>query len=174
MLHIICNGKPVQLPDGIGLQDAANQLQPTASVTIRNGFQTSENCILADGDSITLIEKGVLPPREVLEHMMAARHSPKVHETVRRARVGIAGLGGLGSNIAAMLARTGVGQLVLADFDIVEPSNLNRQNYFVSHLGQYKTEATASLIHQINPFISVETHNVRITAENAMDPVCRL
>ena len=57
MLHIICNGKPVQLPDGIGLQDAANQLQPTASVTIRNGFQTSENCILADGDSITLIEK---------------------------------------------------------------------------------------------------------------------
>ena len=95
MLHIICNGKPVQLPDGIGLQDAANQLQPTASVTIRNGFQTSENCILADGDSITLIEKGVLPPRDVLEHMMAARHSPKVHETVRRARVGIAGLGGL-------------------------------------------------------------------------------
>lgn len=73
MLHIICNGKPVQLPDGIGLQDAANQLQPTASVTIRNGFQTSENCILADGDSITLIEKGVLPPRDVLEHMMAAR-----------------------------------------------------------------------------------------------------
>ena len=137
MLHIICNGEPVQLPDGIGLQDAANQLQPTASVTIRNGFQTSENCILADGDSITLIEKGVLPPRDVLEHMMAARHSPKVHETVRRARVGIAGLGGLGSNIAAMLARTGVGQLVLADFDIVEPSNLNRQNYFVSHLGQY-------------------------------------
>ena len=124
---------------------------------------------IADGDSITLIEKGVLPPRDVLEHMMAARHSPKVHETVRRARVGIAGLGGLGSNIAAMLARTGVGQLVLADFDIVEPSNLNRQNYFVSHLGQYKTEATASLIHQINPFISVETHNVRITAENAMD-----
>lgn len=169
MLHIICNGKPVQLPDGIGLQDAANQLQPTASVTIRNGFQTSENCVLADGDSITLIEKGVLPPRDVLEHMMAARHSPKVHETVRRARVGIAGLGGLGSNIASMLARTGVGQLVLADFDIVEPSNLNRQNYFVSHLGQYKTEATASLIHQINPFISVETHNVRITAENAMD-----
>lgn len=47
MLHIICNGKPVQLPDGIGLQDAANQLQPTASVTIRNGFQTSEKLYLS-------------------------------------------------------------------------------------------------------------------------------
>lgn len=166
---ITCNGKPVEIPDGALFQDTARALVPAASVTIRNGFQTSENCPLADGDSITLIEKGVMPPQDVLEHMMAARHSPKVHETVRRARVGIAGLGGLGSNIAAMLARLGVGQLVLADFDVVEPSNLNRQNYFVSHLGQNKTDATASLIHEINPFISVETHTVRVTADNACE-----
>ncbi len=168
MLHLTYNGNPYTAPDGTCLQQLARQLMPSASVVIRNGFQTNEDCPLADGDSITLIEKGVMPPRDVLEHMMAARHSPKVHETVRRARVGIAGLGGLGSNIAAMLARTGVGHLVLADFDVVEPSNLNRQNYFVSHLGKNKTDATRELISQINPFITVETHTVRIDETNAM------
>ena len=62
--------------------------------------------------------------------MMAARHTPFVHERVKSAKVGIAGLGGLGSNIAVMLARTGIGELVLADFDLVEPSNLNRPALF--------------------------------------------
>lgn len=169
MIRVTCNGRPADLPDGITLRRAAAQLAPAASVLIRNGFQTDEDVPLRDGDSITLIEKGVLPPRDVLEHMMAARHSPRVHEAVRRARVGIAGLGGLGSNIAAMLARTGVGQLVLADFDTVEPSNLNRQNYDVSHLGQNKTDATASVIRRINPFLTVETHTVRVTADNALE-----
>ena len=65
--------------------------------------------------------------RDRLESLMAARHTPKVHEKVKKARVAVCGLGGLGSNIAVMLARTGVGYLKLIDFDIVEPSNLNRQ-----------------------------------------------
>lgn len=168
-MTITCNGKPLVLEDGARLQQTAHALMPSASVVIRNGFQTNEDVLLEDGDSITLIEKGVLPPQEVLEHMMAARYSPHVHETVKRACVGIAGLGGLGSNIAAMLARTGVGHLILADFDVVEPSNLNRQNYYVSHLGMHKTDATADIIRQINPFIEVETHTVRITEDNAAD-----
>lgn len=104
---------------------------------------------------------------EMLQQKMAARHSPGVHERMKRSIVGIAGLGGLGSNIAAMLARMGVGHLVLADFDVVEPGNLNRQNYFVSQLGKYKTEATAEQLLQINPFITVEFHTVRVDEQNA-------
>lgn len=169
MKTITCNGKPLEIANDAHLQQLAHALMPTASVVIRNGFQTNEDILLEDGDSITLIEPGILPPQDVLEHMMSARHSPHVHETVRRACVGVAGLGGLGSNIAAMLARTGVGHLILADFDIVEPSNLNRQNYYVSHLGMYKTDATADIIRQINPFITVETHTIRITEDNAWD-----
>lgn len=187
MLHLTCNGKQLELPDGARLQAAAQQIMPAASVIIRNGFQTNDDCALCNGDNIVLIEKGVMPPHDVLESMMAARHSPKVHDAVRQARVGIAGLGGLGSHIAAMLARTGVGHLVLADYDVVEPSNLNRQNYFISHLGQNKTDATKSLIQQINPFLTVEAHHVYITAANAAalfhgcsvvceafdDPICK-
>ena len=85
------------------------------------------------------------------------------------ATVGIAGLGGLGSNIAAMLARAGVGRLVVADFDVVEKSNLNRQNYFVSQVGMAKTEATVRMIAQINPDCEVAAHRVRITAENTAE-----
>jgi len=85
------------------------------------------------------------------------------------ATVGIAGLGGLGSNIAAMLARAGVGRLVVADFDVVEQSNLNRQNYFVSHIGTPKTEATKWMLTQTNPSCVVEAHTVRITADNVAD-----
>lgn len=167
MLHITFNGKPLQVSDGAGLRQTVQKFFPAASVVILNGFQTNDDFILHESDSVTAIEKGVMPPQDVLEHMMAARHSPHVHEAVKRACVGIAGLGGLGSNIAAMLARTGVGHLILVDFDTVEPSNLNRQNYFISHLGMYKTDATAQLLHQINPFITVETHTVRIDENNA-------
>lgn len=104
-----------------------------------------------------------------LEKQMAARHCTGVHERMKQSCVGIAGLGGLGSNIAAMLARMGVGRLVLADFDVVEPSNLNRQNYFVSQLGRYKTEATAEQLRQINPFVTLEPHTVRVDEHNASE-----
>lgn len=167
MLHLTYNGKPLTTADGTCLRQIVRRILPSASVVILNGFQTEDNCVLHEGDNITLIEKGVMPQRDVLEHMMAARHSPKVHSAVKRARVGIAGLGGLGSNIAAMLARTGVGHLLLVDFDTVEPSNLNRQNYFISHLGQPKTQATAQQIAQINPFITTELHTVRVDETNA-------
>lgn len=150
------------------LQKTAHEQLSDASVIILNGFQTNDELELHDGDSITAIEKGVMPPEDVLEHMMAARHSPHVHERMKHACVGIAGLGGLGSNIAAMLARTGVGHLILVDFDTVEPSNLNRQNYFISHLGMSKATATAELLHKINPFIKIEHHNVRIDESNAV------
>ena len=52
-------------------------------------------------------------------------------DKIKNAKIGIAGLGGLGSNIAVSLARIGVGKLLLVDFDVVEFSNLNRQ-YFMS------------------------------------------
>lgn len=119
--------------------------------------------------SVTFIERGVLPPREELEALMVSRHTPGVHAKVKRASVAVCGLGGLGSNIAIALARIGVGRLKLIDFDVVEPSNLNRQQYFVSHLGKPKTIALKDLIGQINPYIEVETVDAKIVPENAAE-----
>lgn len=103
------------------------------------------------------------------DNTLIERHGQEVFEKLSKACVGIAGLGGLGSNIAMMLARSGVGRLLLIDFDKVDPGNLNRQHYMLSHLGIKKTEAIKSQILQANPFIHLDTLDTYITAENAPD-----
>jgi len=90
------------------------------------------------------------------------------HEKLRRATVGIAGLGGLGSNVAAALARTGIGRLIIADSDIVEKDNLNRQHYFIDQVGRKKTDAMAENLQRINPAVEIRRHYIRLTADNIL------
>lgn len=80
--------------------------------------------------------------------------------------VGIAGAGGLGSNCAVALARSGIGHLVIADHDIVENSNLNRQYYFIDQVGMKKTEALKKNIERINPEVQVDIYDKELTKEN--------
>jgi len=68
--------------------------------------------------------------------------------------VGIAGAGGLGSNAAVSLARSGVGHIIVVDFDVVEKSNLNRQYYFQEHIGKQKVTALQEIIKKIDPSIT--------------------
>ena len=136
-------------------------------VVILNGHQLNEDHPLSSGDEVFFIEKGVMPSQRQLEKMMAARHTPKVHDRVKQGKVAIAGLGGLGSNIAVALARIGVGSLLLVDFDVVEPSNLNRQSYYVEHLGRPKTEALSEQLRKINPYITIHAEQVKIDETNA-------
>lgn len=105
--------------------------------------------------------------KEQLERAMDQRFSQKIRQKLAGARVGIAGLGGLGSHIAVMLARTGVGTLHLVDFDVVDLTNLNRQQYFLSQLGQEKTKALCHLLRQINPYLTLLPQTMRVTEENA-------
>jgi sulfur carrier protein ThiS adenylyltransferase len=80
--------------------------------------------------------------------------------------VGIAGAGGLGSNCAAALARAGIGTLVIADFDTVEPINLTRQYYFTNQVGCLKTIALKENLLKINPSLQVIAHNTKLNASN--------
>ena len=101
-----------------------------------------------------------------LEEAMDQRFSKEIYDKLKHARVCIAGLGGLGSNIALMLARSGIGTLRLIDFDKVDITNLNRQTYRISHIGRLKTEALKEMIGEINPYIQVETETIKVTQEN--------
>lgn len=94
------------------------------------------------------------------------RHSPETQALLSAGSVAIAGLGGLGSNVACALARIGVGHLHLIDFDVVDISNLNRQQYFIEHLGLKKTDAMQSLLKKINPYLDIRTDCVRVTKDN--------
>ena len=161
-MYIILNGKPTHTA-----ALSALSLRNADEVVILNGFQITDDRRLQAGDNVVLIQKGVMPSVDEMEAMMAARHTPGFHSRLKAARVAIAGLGGLGSHVAVILARMGVGSLFLVDFDVVEPSNLNRQHYTLSHLAKPKTEALKSQLADINPFIEVKTRDIKITSENA-------
>lgn len=94
------------------------------------------------------------------------RHGAARQEKFSRGRVAICGLGGLGSRVAELLIRAGVGYLRLIDFDRLEATNLNRQWYFMEQLGRYKAEALADNLRRITPYAELDVHTVRITEDN--------
>lgn len=90
----------------------------------------------------------------------------EIRNRLSRFRVGIAGAGGLGSNCAVALARSGIGTLVIADFDFVEENNLNRQYYFIDQVGLMKVVALKENLSRINPNVSVVTHQKKLDRSN--------
>lgn len=181
MIEIILNGAKFKVPvkslsklKELALGDKESEIYKflekfnatEPDIFIVDGFAIKEDSELKDGSNVVFIRRGVMPEREVLRAMIASRNSPELNLALSKAVVGVAGLGGLGSNIALSLARVGVKKLVLADFDVVEPSNLNRQQYFVRHIGLKKTQALKELINDVNPFVEVETHDIFLDEKN--------
>ena len=107
-----------------------------------------------------------LPTREQLDAALRGRIGPALWQRFQGAKVAVCGLGGLGSHIAVALARAGVGALSLIDFDKVDLSNLNRQQYKASQIGREKPLALAENLSEINPYLGLECHTLRLTPEN--------
>ena len=105
---------------------------------------------------------------EGFKNALIERHGKDIYKKLINSRVAIAGLGGLGSNVAIALARAGIGKLFLVDFDTVDITNLNRQQYFTEDIGRKKTEALSAIIRKINPVIKLETADTYVTEENAL------
>lgn len=100
---------------------------------------------------------------------LSSRYDKDTKNKITTAKVAVAGLGGLGSNIAIFLARAGVGHLHLVDFDKVDITNLNRQQYDIRDIGTFKTTALSEKIKRFNPFIKITTNNSMVTEENVKD-----
>lgn len=110
-----------------------------------------------------------IPSREVMREALNIRHGEDLQNKISAARVAVCGLGGLGSNIAIALARAGVGHLHLIDFDRVDLTNLNRQQYAVGQLGQYKTDALRETLSLVSPYCDVTCDTIKVTEENLPD-----
>lgn len=113
------------------------------------------------------IEEGNIPSWKEIYESLCERHTKEVQDKLLSGKVAIAGLGGLGSTIAVALARVGVGHLHLIDFDRVDLSNLNRQQYRLKDIGRYKTECLQEILQEINPYLSIKIDTVRLEEQNA-------
>ena len=108
----------------------------------------------------------MIPTREEMYAALEERHGAELQKKLGAASVAVCGLGGLGSNIAISLARAGVGKLHILDFDKVDISNLNRQQYFPQQLGMYKTDALYDTLKRIAPYCDIRKECVKLDAEN--------
>jgi sulfur carrier protein ThiS adenylyltransferase len=87
----------------------------------------------------------------------------EIKNRLKTKTVGIAGCGGLGSNCAVALARTGIGKIIIADFDVIVMNNLNRQYYFYNQLGYKKVHALKENIRMVNPEVQVVPYDLKLT-----------
>lgn len=170
-ISIKVNEKNIKIRDGLMINDLKKEFKKDADLVILNGFILNHDQKIKPNDVINFIKKGEVPSKEELESLMISRHTPGIHNKIKNSRVAILGLGGLGSNVAISLARMGLGYIKLIDYDIVEPSNLNRQQYEINDIGKYKTIALKDKIEKINPFINIEIINKYIKEENILDLV---
>jgi sulfur carrier protein ThiS adenylyltransferase len=166
MITVLVNEQSQSIPDGLTVGELRDRVKPDADVLVVNGFPSNTDIHLKEGDQVVFIRRGEIPKAEELEALMVARHTPGVHARMKGSTVGVAGLGGLGSAVTIALARMGIGTLILADFDMVEPSNLNRQHYAIEHIGMAKTDAMAKILAGINPYLQVITHKVVLDRNN--------
>lgn len=95
--------------------------------------------------------------------------APQTFFELKNAVVGIAGLGGLGSNVGVALTRLKVGKLILVDFDVIEESNLTRQNYFADQVGRHKVDASLENFRRIDPEANLKGHKTRLTPEKIVE-----
>ena len=140
-----------------------------------------------DGDTIMIVPSiagGAVLESEVAqslpelsneEILRYSRHliMPEVGMTGQRklkaASVLMIGTGGLGAPVGMYLAAAGVGRIGVVDFDVVEESNLQRQIiHGTKDLGRRKIESARDRLRDINPHIEIETHETRLTSQNAM------
>lgn len=164
------NEKIAPWTEDLTLEGLRQRYKPDADLILLNGISIDPalwaETALHERDEVILIRRGESPRDEELLIYLEARHSPRLVARFQKACVGIAGVGGLGSHVAHALARSGVGRLVIADCDVVEPSNLHRQAYRIFQIGYRKVEALASDLMGIQPSLRVEAHFIRLTPEN--------
>lgn len=162
-MHLFVNGKYVECGDRTALS-LRDSFAPGCEIIFINRNKVSGDVVLEENDRITFAN--VPSENSSIANLITERCPGSLRECVNGITVGIAGCGGLGSNIAIQLARTGVTKMIIADYDSVELSNLNRQQFSLEHLGMLKTDALEAVIARINPDVIIRKHPIRVTRSN--------
>jgi len=89
-----------------------------------------------------------------------------IAEALKDKHVFIGGAGGLGSNVATLLVRAGIGRITVVDYDVIDPSNINRQQFFYDQVGQIKVDALKENLERITPFVKINAIAAKLTDQN--------
>lgn len=166
-MNIFYNGKPLTVAEGAKASHVLqSQTVPPDSVCLLNGFAFSDDPLLKDNDQLLFVPRHSLPTKEQYDALWTARYGAKIYNTLKESHIVICGAGGLGSHIAMSLTRLGIGELTIIDKDVVDLTNLGRQAYEMTDLGQPKVEALKALLWRINPFIKINAIHTTIDASN--------
>lgn len=169
MATITVNNQKISYQQGTSLAEIAKSQSLNADTALINGKLLDSDFSQytpAAGDDIVLFAKAEPANCPALHERILSRLPVDVAHKFANAIVGIAGVGGLGSVVAQLLARSGIGKLVIADFDRIEPTNLNRQQYAVNQIAMLKTEAIKENLANINPFVNVDIFSQKLTPIN--------
>ena len=160
------NETPYPYRAGMRMGELADRVKPAADLLLVNGHPVSRQTPLRDNDRCVLIKRGELPTVLEMEQALVGRQGKENQNRLSRACVGIMGLGGLGSAVAVSLVKIGIGKLLISDYDVVELSNIHRQQYFLDQIGKKKTAALKETLTRINPYVSVLVKDVALTKDN--------
>src|ERR1700747_293961 len=148
-------------------------------------YLNKEATPLKDGDTVSIVPSiaggsagvggpPVTPSKNA--HFRYSRHliMPEVgmegQLKLKAAKVALIGTGGLGAPLGMYLAAAGIGRIGLVDFDVVDFTNLQRQViHGTKDVGKKKLDSAAETMHDINPYVELEKHEVALTSENALD-----
>ncbi|MCQ2079859.1 MAG: sulfur carrier protein ThiS adenylyltransferase ThiF [archaeon] len=158
-MKVTLNGKTQNITQRT-LNQLFTSLYPDCDVAVIDGREARGHVVLKEN---MVIYVGRSPSgKGDLGEALTARNPAGTRDALKGATVGIAGAGGLGSNIAMMLARAGIGGITVADFDSIDLSNLNRQNFTVHDRGHLKVEALERHLLEVSPSIRVKTFPERL------------
>jgi sulfur carrier protein ThiS adenylyltransferase len=101
----------------------------------------------------------------ILEQGLLTYLNQEQLKKIQSMKIGIGGAGGLGSNTAMMLVRTGFNNFEIVDYDVIEPSNLNRQQFFADEVGLSKVDVLKKRLLQINPDLRIIIHKTKWSTE---------
>ena len=165
--------RPIQVT-GAGTSEPADGQSPDRRAVIQLPKRILRGSNVARMALPPLVEPSASLPTPEIEryarHVLIPDMGMEGQRRLRNARVMVVGAGGLGSPALMYLAAAGVGTIGVADADVVELSNLQRQVvHGVADVGLLKTESAARRLASVNPFVQVVRHDVRIDAANALE-----
>lgn len=134
--------------------------------SVNKGFRSVADLLAGRAEEVAFSKEEV---RRYSRHLIMPEVGMAGQKRLKAARVLCVGTGGLGSPVSLYLAAAGVGTLGLVDFDVVDETNLHRQVvHGQSSIGRRKVESAKDTLREINPYIEIQTFDIRLTSENAL------